>query len=196
MDTWLQHDLEKTGKNKWRCTICGRQWRSRTKTFCPGVTYYATDPSDGIVFTRSGLAQQGYKLAPNQQPCGYGASSVSGYYFYYSIKESVPLKRKYKGWRISVAGLKELYWTDSAIRKFLGEPDELVENPHYKKAAPMRLYDVAKVEEAEDTPEFQQWLKKRMAKLKLPMPYDAVLGGVKEPLSPNDGDAVLGGKRK
>ena len=40
---------------------------------------------------------------------------------------------------ISVAGLKANGWTDKAIRLFLGAEDEQADNPHYSRAAPMRL---------------------------------------------------------
>jgi hypothetical protein len=45
---------------------------------------------------------------------------------------------------VSVAGLKARGWTQSLIVS-LGEPDALKRNPHYAKAAPMRLYDLARV---------------------------------------------------
>ena len=57
---------------------------------------------------------------------------------------------------LSVAGLKARGWTDAAIRQFLGEPDKLVDNPHYKSAAPMRLYALARVEAVEASPAWQE----------------------------------------
>lgn len=45
--------------------------------------------------------------------------------------------------------LKERGWTDGMIRKFLGEPDTTKVNPHYKCAAPMKLYDLKRVERTE-----------------------------------------------
>lgn len=45
-------------------------------------------------------------------------------------------------------------WTDSAIVKFLGEPDERKTNPTYRMAPPMRLYRLNRVEAVEATPEF------------------------------------------
>ena len=45
-------------------------------------------------------------------------------------------------------------WTRSLVDRFLGAPDAMKENPHYKQAAPMRLYGWLRVVEAERTPEF------------------------------------------
>jgi hypothetical protein len=57
---------------------------------------------------------------------------------------------------LSVAGLKARGWTDALIRDLLGEPDLLVDNPHYRRAAPMRLYAVARVEAVEASPAWQE----------------------------------------
>ena len=51
-------------------------------------------------------------------------------------------------------GLKARGWTEAMIRDLLGEPDVLTDNPHYKTAAPRRLWRMRKVEAAEATPEF------------------------------------------
>ncbi len=51
---------------------------------------------------------------------------------------------------ITPAGLKgKRGWTDQMIRKLLGGPDKVAPNPHYRTAAPMRLYLVGRVEQAE-----------------------------------------------
>lgn len=47
-------------------------------------------------------------------------------------------------------------WTDALVKQFLGEPDATKPNPHYRKAAPMRLYALARVEQAESREEWQQ----------------------------------------
>jgi hypothetical protein len=54
---------------------------------------------------------------------------------------------------ISVAGLKARGWTQSLI-DLLGEPDLLRRNPYYAKAAPMRLYDPARVAQIEASEQF------------------------------------------
>jgi len=48
-------------------------------------------------------------------------------------------------------------WTPAAIRRFLGEPDRTAPNPVYRSKAPMRLYLLERVEQAEATPEWVQW---------------------------------------
>lgn len=39
----------------------------------------------------------------------------------------------------------EYFFTDRLMAKWLGEPDALVDNPHYKSAAPMRLHRIGKI---------------------------------------------------
>lgn len=55
---------------------------------------------------------------------------------------------------IGAYGLKERGWTEAMIRDLLGDPDLTADNPHYKSAAPMRLWRLQKVEAAEAAPEF------------------------------------------
>ena len=58
---------------------------------------------------------------------------------------------------ISASGLKwERFWTDSLIKKFLGEPDKLGINPHYRTGPKVRLYNLKRVVEVERTKEFQE----------------------------------------
>ena len=57
---------------------------------------------------------------------------------------------------VSLAGLKARGWTPALITTFLGEPDLLRDNPHYRSAAPMRLYALARVEEVEATEAYRQ----------------------------------------
>lgn len=47
---------------------------------------------------------------------------------------------------VSIAGMKAKYGVTDAFIAMLGEPDELVDNPHYKCASPMKLYKIARVE--------------------------------------------------
>ena len=58
--------------------------------------------------------------------------------------------------RISISGLKSRGWTDKTVREFLGMADWTTDNPHYKNAAPMLLYDTHRVEQAEQDPWFQK----------------------------------------
>ncbi len=57
---------------------------------------------------------------------------------------------------VGAVGLKERGWTEAMIRDLLGKPDTLRDNPHYKSAAPMRLWRLQRVEAVEATPEFAQ----------------------------------------
>lgn len=56
--------------------------------------------------------------------------------------------------------LKERGWTDTAIRRFAGEPDETRRNPHYRCAAPMKFFKAVRIIELEATPDFLAWLAK------------------------------------
>jgi hypothetical protein len=53
--------------------------------------------------------------------------------------------------------LKKRGWTDTAIKKFLSEPDATKPNPHYKTAAPMRLYKKSRVYGKERSRAFKAW---------------------------------------
>lgn len=57
---------------------------------------------------------------------------------------------------VSLAGLKARGWTPALIATFLGAPDLVRDNPHYKSAAPMRLYALARVEEVEASDAYRQ----------------------------------------
>ena len=54
---------------------------------------------------------------------------------------------------LTMAQLKARGWTPTLVKKFLGSPDATKPNPHYRSAAPMQLYSLARVEvvEQEDT---------------------------------------------
>lgn len=45
-------------------------------------------------------------------------------------------------------------WTEGMIKKLLGDPDKLKDNPHGRRAAPMKLFLVSRVEAAEKTQQF------------------------------------------
>jgi hypothetical protein len=55
---------------------------------------------------------------------------------------------------VGAYGLKERGWTEAMIRDLLGDPDLYVDNPHYRSAAPMRLWRLQRAEAIEASPEF------------------------------------------
>lgn len=59
---------------------------------------------------------------------------------------------------ITKSTLKERGWTERAIEQFYPVCDRLAPNPMFKKAAPMRLYDLSRVEETERSGPFQAFL--------------------------------------
>ena len=56
--------------------------------------------------------------------------------------------------RLTLRSVKERGWTASLIERFLGDPDAEAPNPRYPKAAPMKLYNLSRVEQAERSPEW------------------------------------------
>jgi hypothetical protein len=52
-------------------------------------------------------------------------------------------------------------WTRTAIDRFLGEPDELAINPHYRSGPKMRLYRVERVLSVQRSQDFQDWLRSK-----------------------------------
>jgi hypothetical protein len=59
--------------------------------------------------------------------------------------------------RLSTPALKAHGWTDAGVRRFLGSPDATKPNPYSRRLPPVRLYDLARVEQVERTPEWQVW---------------------------------------
>lgn len=55
---------------------------------------------------------------------------------------------------VGAYGLKERGWTEAMIRDLLGDPDLLVDNPHYKKSGQWRLWRLQRAEAIEATAEF------------------------------------------
>lgn len=54
----------------------------------------------------------------------------------------------------------EYFFTDSLLKKWLGEPDSIVANPHYGSAAPMRLHRIGKILLLRTLPDVEQDLAK------------------------------------
>lgn len=61
---------------------------------------------------------------------------------------------------VTKTGLKERGWTDSIIKKMGVVPDREAPNPHYRSAAPTKLYLISKIEKLENTPEFKELIEK------------------------------------
>jgi hypothetical protein len=59
---------------------------------------------------------------------------------------------------------RERHWTDRLIKKYLGEPDKLTENMHYKSGPPVQLYLIDRIERFENTPEFEAEKAKKTAR--------------------------------
>ena len=64
-----------------------------------------------------------------------------------------PSGKRQRGVYETPTGMNRRGWTPTLIARYLGEPDQLMQNPHYRSAAPMQGYKrarVAKIEEQSD----------------------------------------------
>lgn len=61
-----------------------------------------------------------------------------------------------EGFLIAADLKKERGWTETQIKAFLPEPDKTARNPFSRKAAPMKLYALERVETVEGTDEFRR----------------------------------------
>jgi len=66
---------------------------------------------------------------------------------------------------ITKTGLKERGWTEKSIIQFLGCADKEKPNPHYKKASPMKLYLVERVENIEKSIEYQTFVSSNQGRI-------------------------------
>lgn len=58
---------------------------------------------------------------------------------------------------ISKAGLiGKRNWTEKLVKMFMPHPDKEAKNPHYKSAAPMKLYSLDRVERIEQSELFKE----------------------------------------
>jgi hypothetical protein len=58
----------------------------------------------------------------------------------------------------SIPELKTRQWTDTAIKRFLPEPDDTRPNPHYSRAGePMKFWLKTRVQRVEKTKRFLEW---------------------------------------
>lgn len=55
---------------------------------------------------------------------------------------------------ITLSDLKKRGWTNTVIQDMQLQPDKLVKNPRFSKAAPMKLYLISQVQKCEETDEF------------------------------------------
>jgi hypothetical protein len=59
----------------------------------------------------------------------------------------------------SIPQLKKRGWTDTAVKRFLPQPDDTRPNPYYSNAGgPMKMFLIPRVEQIEATVDFQDWL--------------------------------------
>ena len=66
--------------------------------------------------------------------------------------------------QLTISDLKTRGWTAAGIRRFLGQPDDTKANPLYRRAAPIKLYNISRVDAIEKTDEYQEWKTKSDAR--------------------------------
>lgn len=89
---------------------------------------------------------------------------MPSYSYYPGDDETPDQMRRSDSEFLTVAACKDLGWTDGAINKFLGEPDDIAPNPVYKTASPMRRYRRERVEAVMDSQAWQDWYEKSKAR--------------------------------
>ena len=57
---------------------------------------------------------------------------------------------------ISLSSLKDRGWTESIIKRYALQHDKEAVNPYYRSAAPIKLYELHKIEAIEATEEFKE----------------------------------------
>ena len=57
---------------------------------------------------------------------------------------------------ISLSSLKDRGWTESIIKRYALQHDKEAVNPYYRSAAPIKLYELHKIEAIEATDEFKE----------------------------------------
>lgn len=72
----------------------------------------------------------------------------------------MPKRAKKQSEHFSIPELKSRGWTKTLIERFLRKADATRPNPHYRRAAPMKLYLRQRVEAIEATEEFRSALEK------------------------------------
>lgn len=64
---------------------------------------------------------------------------------------------------ITLSTIKERGWTDKLIKEYLPNPDKTAQNPHYRSASPMKLYELNKIINLEEN---IQYIKEYVEKTK------------------------------
>ena len=97
-----------------------------------------------------------------------GRSNLDESFFRYDKKEVRPVAAvvAVSDYISSTTLLKyrDVKWTEKAISLFLGQPDKEVQNPRYRSWAKMKLYLTKRVEQVEQSKEFQDFVNKHASK--------------------------------
>lgn len=111
------------------------------------------------------LRQVHLQLKPNVQPRGCfrhwdGGHSYGNWEMLYHLDDCEPGERLQY---ITKGRLKDVYQLSDSWLKRLGGPDFEVDNPHFRRSAPMQLYMRGRVEDflAAHADEYADWLTKR-----------------------------------
>ncbi|MEC4814979.1 MAG: hypothetical protein SAK29_17115 [Scytonema sp. PMC 1069.18] len=81
------HNFIKT-EGKWKCSVCGWEWKSKTTTLCPGVTRYEWSTKPPNLKTAVELKRLNLKPKPSAEVRGTIFSMKNGFYWLYDDKDS------------------------------------------------------------------------------------------------------------
>jgi hypothetical protein len=127
--------------------------------------------SQGRFYTRSDIDYRKLELKPDAQPAAvyfrnfYPGLKQCAWVLLYRSEDTQPRAPKY----ISKANLQAVYLISDGWLKRIGNPDLLLDNPHGKYYAPMRMYGIEGVERflSEHAIEYANWLEGRGKRLEI-----------------------------
>lgn len=145
----------------------GSRWQSSWLTSRPQDDH----STQNRLYTLSDINYRKLELKPNSQPAAVCFKNFDRqlkqceWGWLYRGEDTQPRAPKY----ISKANLQAIYLISDEWLKQIGEPDLLLDNPHGKYYAPMRMYAIERVEQflCENAAEYADWLEGRGKRLEI-----------------------------
>lgn len=104
------HELIKLGAKHYKCTVCGQEWQSQTKAYCPRIPVIEFRER-GNLRSKTELDKLGYKVdkLPRATVC-YRMNDANNDVQYVKLYDPSSLERKRQNLRRVVHYVEELYW--------------------------------------------------------------------------------------
>lgn len=104
------HDLIKRGPKHWECTVCGQEWQSESKAYCPRIPVIAFSER-GALRSKTELSKLGHKTdrLPRATVC-YRMNDANNDVQYVSLYDPSTLERKRQRPHRVVHYIEALYW--------------------------------------------------------------------------------------